>query len=90
MSAKEIAKNANLFEFEQGGETYRIPQFKDLPTGALRRSRNANDDLDKAFQIIESVMGEDSPELHAVDRMTISEFGEFVKAWTQGAPMGES
>lgn len=89
MSAK-IAKNENMFEFEQGGKKYRIPLFKDLPTGALRRSRNATDDLDKAFQIIESVMGENSPELQAVDQMTISEFGEFVKAWTQGAPVGES
>lgn len=90
MSAKEIAKNANLFEFEQGGKKYRIPSFKDLPTGALRRARSASDDLDKAFLIVENVMGEDSPELLAIDRMTISEFGEFVKAWTQGAPMGES
>lgn len=90
MSAKQIAKNANLFEFEQGGKKYRIPSFKDLPTGALRRARNATDDLDKAFLIVEGVMGENSPELLAIDRMTISEFGEFVKAWTQGAPVGES
>jgi len=89
MSAK-IAKTENLFEFEQDGKLYRIPLFKDLPTGALRRSRNATDDLDKAFLIIEGVMGENSPELSAIDRMTISEFGEFVKAWTQGAPVGES
>jgi hypothetical protein len=89
MSAK-IAKIEDGFEFEQNGKTYRIPSFKDLPTGALRRARSATDDLDKAFLIVEGVLGEDSPELKAIDRMTISEFGEFVKAWTQGAPVGES
>ena len=89
MSAK-IAKTSTDFEFEQGGKLYRIPQFQNLPTGALRRARHASDDLDKAFLIIESVMGESSPELAAVDSMTLTEFGEFVKAWTQGAPMGES
>lgn len=89
MSAK-IAKIVDGFEFEQNGKTYQIPSFKDLPTGALRRARSATDDLDKAFLIVEGVMGEDSPELKAIDRMTISEFGEFVKAWTQGAPVGES
>lgn len=89
MSAK-IAKPTNDFEFEHDGKLYRIPQFQELPTGALRKARNAADDLDKAFLIIEHVMGENSPELNAVDHMTLKEFGEFVRAWTQGAPMGES
>jgi hypothetical protein len=89
MSAKKEL-DSNVFEFEQGGKTYSIPSFKDLPTGALRRARSATDDLDKAFLIVENVMGEDSPELAAIDKMTISEFGDFVKGWTQGAPMGES
>lgn len=90
MSAKEIAKKSDMFEFEQGGKKYRIPGFKSIPTGALRKARAATDDLDKAFLIIEHVMGEGSPELNAVDNMTVAEFGEFVQGWTQGAPMGES
>lgn len=89
MSAK-IAKPHNMFEFEQGGKLYRIPKFSNLPAGALRKARKATDDLDKAFTIIESVMGENSPELDAVDRMTVEEFGEFVKGWTEGASVGES
>lgn len=90
MSAKTPAKTThNKFEFEHGGKTFHIPKFQDLPTGVLRRTRKAADDLDKAFLIIENVMGENSPELNAIDNMSISEFGEFVKAWTQGAPMGE-
>lgn len=71
------------------GKTYRIPKFSNLPTGALRKARKADDDLDRAFLIIENVMGENSPELAAIDGMTIEQFGEFVKAWTQGAPVGE-
>lgn len=90
MSAKTPAKiSHNKFEFEHGGKTFHIPMFKDLPTGVLRKTRKSTDDLDKAFLIIENVMGEDSPELNAIDNMSISEFGDFVKAWTQGAPMGE-
>ena len=89
MSAK-IAKLTDPFTFEQGGKQYSIPKFSDLPAGALRSSRKASDDLDKAFTIIEYVMGEDSPELLAVDNMTVAEFGDFVKAWTDGASVGES
>lgn len=86
-----VAKKAhNMFEFEQGGKKFYIPKFSNLPAGALRKARKATDDLDKAFIIIESAMGEDSKELEAVDRMTVEEFGEFVKSWTEGASMGES
>lgn len=89
MSAK-ISKIVDPFTFEQGGKSYQIPKFSNLPAGALRRARKATDDLDKAFTIIEFVMGEKSPEIEAVDNMTVTEFGEFVKSWTGGASVGES
>lgn len=86
MSAKDLK-----FTFTApDGKSYSIPTFKDLPTGVLRKARKAANEMDQAFGIIESVMGEDSKELAAVDSMTIDQFGEFVKAWTQGAPLGES
>jgi hypothetical protein len=82
--------SAEKFSFKgPDGKTYKIPHFKNLPTGALRKARKASDDLDRAFLIIENVMGEDSPELKAIDNMTVEQFGEFVKSWTQGAPAGE-
>jgi hypothetical protein len=85
MSAKK-----DLFTFEHDGKTFSIPRFSDLPAGALRKARKSDDDLDKAFTIIEYVMGEDSEELSAVDHMTVSEFAEFVKDWTGGTSVGES
>jgi hypothetical protein len=89
MPAK-IQKIVDPFIFEQGGKSYQIPKFSNLPAGALRRARKASDDLDKAFTIIEFVMGDESPEIFAVDSMTVSEFGDFVKAWTGGTSVGES
>lgn len=83
-------KPHNKFAFEHGGKTYFIPKFSDLPAGALRKARKGVDDLDKAFTIIEYVMGEDSPEIAAVDGMSVAEFGEFVKSWTGGTSVGES
>ncbi len=80
----------NKFAFEHGGKQFFIPKFSDLPAGALRKARKGVDDLDKAFTIIEYVMGEDSPEIAAVDGMSVAEFGEFVKSWTGGTSVGES
>lgn len=80
----------NKFAFEHGGKKFFIPKFSDLPAGALRKARKGVDDLDKAFTIIEYVMGEDSPEIAAVDGMSVAEFGEFVKSWTGGTSVGES
>lgn len=85
------AKSSNeKFIFEHGGKQFSIPKFSDLPAGALRAARKSSDDLDKAFTIIEYVMGDDSPEIRAVDNMSVTEFGEFVQAWTGGASVGES
>lgn len=82
--------SAEKFNFEHKGKKYTIPQFSELPAGALRRARKGSDDLDKAFTIIEYVMGENSPEIKAIDDMSVGEFGEFVKSWTGGASVGES
>lgn len=81
---------AKKFTFKQDGKTYSIPAFSDLPMGVVRKARKATDEADTAFTIIESVMGEDSPELNAVDSMNAEQFQAFIAGWTQGAGAGEA
>lgn len=79
------------FKFEHKGKKYSIPAFKDIPMGALRKSRAGGDnDLDRAFIILEQVLGLDSKELDAIDSMDASELNDFITSWTQGAGVGES
>lgn len=78
------------FTFKSSNKNYSIPAFSSLPAGALRKARKCADDMDRAFTIIEYVMGEDSPEIKAVDAMSVKEFGEFVQSWTGGTSVGES
>lgn len=82
------AKKTHTFESE--GKSYTIPAFSALPVGAVRKARKAKDDADQAFTILENVLGEDSPELAAVDAMDSEAFEAFLTGWTQGAPVGES
>lgn len=85
MSAK-----SKTFTYESNGNKFTIPSFSSLPTRALRKSRKATDEMDKAFTILEEAIGADSKEIAIIDEMTVEEFGEFVQAWTGGAPVGES
>lgn len=78
------------YKFEHKGETFEIPAFTELPIGVIRKSRKATDEADQAFTIIETVCGEDSKELAAIDEMNASEFEKFITGWTQGASLGES
>ncbi len=78
------------FEFEHDGKKYTVPAFNALPMGAVRKARKAKDEGDQVFTIIEIMLGEDSPELAALDAMDGEEFQQFMAAWTQGAPLGES
>ena len=81
---------AENYKFTHAGKTYSIPAFSALPMGALRKARKGKDEADQAFTIIEHIMGEDSPELNALDSMSPTEFGKFLEGWTQGASVGES
>jgi hypothetical protein len=78
------------YDFEHKGKKYSVPTFANLPVGAVRAARKATDDADKAFIIIEYLLGEDSPEIKAIDTMTSKEFATWLEGWTQGAPLGES
>lgn len=81
---------SKTYKFTHNGKNYEIPAFSALPMGALRKARNAKDDADTAFTIIEFVMGEGSEPLEALDSMTVTEFQAWLEGWTQGAPLGEA
>jgi hypothetical protein len=81
---------AKLYKFEHKGKTYSIPAFSELPVGVIRKARRSVDDSDKAFIIIEELIGEGSEELKAIDQMSGPEFNDFLTGWTDGAALGES
>ena len=81
---------SKTYTFEHNGKKFTIPAMSALPMGVIRKSRKATDDVDRAFMILETVMGEDSPELAAVDSMDADQFNDFLIGWTQKAPLGES
>jgi hypothetical protein len=87
MTARDEAKT---YTFTHEGKSYSVPAFGDLPMGALRMARKASDDGDKAFIILEYLLGEDSKEIKAIDSMNAAEFSAWIDGWTKGAPLGES
>ena len=78
------------FSFVVEGETFTIPALNVLPVGLLRKARKLSSDVDQSFFMVEAVMGEDSPEMEALDKMSPTEFNDFLMGWTQRAPLGES
>lgn len=82
--------NDKLFTFYYEGKEYSIPAIKSIPSGAIRKTRHIEDEVDKSYSILEIVVGEDSEVLTVLDKMTISEFTEVISEWTQGASVGES
>jgi pyruvate dehydrogenase complex dehydrogenase (E1) component len=78
------------YDFEYNGQTYSVPSFDQIPTGALRKARKADDEMDKAFTILEEALGVDSPVLAVVDSMTVSDFATWLEGWTAGVRLGES
>lgn len=89
MTNKTEKEAPTNYSFDHNGKTYTIPLFAEVPMGALRKARKAQDDADKVFIILEEVLPEGSPELAAIDTMNGAAFAEFLKGWTQGAPLGE-
>lgn len=78
------------YTFESGGKSYTVPSFDEIPTGALRKARKADDEMDKAFTILEETLGAKSPVLGVIDKMTVKEFATWLEGWTEGARLGES
>lgn len=78
------------YKFDIAGKTFEVPGFQNIPAGALRKARHATDEIDKAFTILETVLGEDSDVIEALDSLTLEQLGEWLSGWTQGVPLGES
>jgi hypothetical protein len=78
------------YKFDIAGTTYEVPLLKDAPIGVVRKARKAGNDMDATFIILETMLGEESPELAAVDTLSASAFADWMKGWTQGASLGEA
>lgn len=90
MTAKPEDHKSKTYTFTHNDKSFTIPSFASLPTGVIRKARKGTDEMDKVFLIIETVMGEESPEMAALDAMSSDEFNEFLLGWTQGAGVGEA
>jgi hypothetical protein len=78
------------YKFTIKEQEFEIPEFGQIPAGALRKGRKGTDDMDRAFTILEEAIGIDSPALAALDSLSINDFGTWLEGWTKGAPLGES
>lgn len=77
-------------KFNYDNNEFEIPALKDIPAGVIRRSRKAaKDEEDRVFLILEETLGEKSPALAALDAMSVAEFSDIIKDWTQGASLPE-
>jgi hypothetical protein len=79
-----------MYKFEHNGKKYELPDFVDIPMGALRKARKGKDELDVTFTMVEQMVGEDSPVLAAIDSMNAEQFQKLITGWTQGAGLGEA
>lgn len=75
------------YKVEHKGKTVELPDFKDLPVGIIRKARNM-DPNDLMWVVLEEVL--DSKQLAVIDTLSMEQFAEAMKGWTQGAPLGES
>jgi hypothetical protein len=78
------------YKFTIAETEFEIPEFSEIPSGALRKGRKGTDEMDKAFIILEESVGVDSPALAALDTLSLAEFGKWLEGWTKGAPLGEA
>ena len=80
--------SAKGYTFTYKGTKITLPSFKDIPVGALRKSRKASDDMDRAFLIFEEILTE--KQLALIDTIPLTEFSDILSKWTEGAGLGES
>ena len=85
-----MAEKKNTYKFSHNGRNYEVPALSSIPTGVIRKTRTLTDDTDKSFTILELLLGEDSPEIAALDSMNGEQFAEWLNGWTSGAPLGEA
>jgi len=80
------------FHYEtKAGDKIVLPKFDTIPTGILRRTRNMNGQ-DQMFAVLETLLGDDSKEMAAIDLIPSGELKGFIADWQKdaGIDMGES
>lgn len=65
------------------GAEITLPRQDQLPVGVIRKARKLSED-EQVWSFIEAVADEDS--LASIDALPLSEFQEFITAWTSGKP----
>lgn len=70
-------------------QEYSIPSVKSIPAGVIRKSRKIEDEEDRTWTILESVIGDDKKTMDALDNLTVEEFSKVIESWTGGASLGE-
>ncbi len=75
------------YKVEHNGKSVELPDFGEIPTGVVRRSRMESDE-DKSWFILEQTLDED--QLAIIDEIPVSEFAEHMKKWTGSVALGES
>ncbi len=75
------------YTIEHNGKKITLPAFTEMPVGVIRKARKANED-EAMWMFLEEFL--DDAQLAIIDSMTLKEFTEAMKGWTQGAPLGES
>jgi hypothetical protein len=63
-----------------------LPQLSTIRAGVLRKARKATDEMDQFFTILESVLGEESLELHTLDQLPLEELAQVFEQWTGTTP----
>lgn len=77
------------YMFTVDGTDYFIPHAAQIPSGMLRKVRKLPQ-IDGTFTILEELLGENSPELAALDSLPLGELNKTLNDWMGGASMGES
>lgn len=77
------------FMFTVDGTDYFLPRAAQIPSGLIRKVRKL-EQMDGTFTILETMLGEDSAEIAALDSLPIIELNKVLNDWMQGASLGES
>lgn len=75
------------FVIEHKGKKVTLPTFKEMPMGVIRKARKLSED-EAMWLMLEEILSE--ADLAVIDSMSLGEFTEAMKGWTQGSPVGES
>lgn len=87
----ESLKNApKTLDVETSNGVITLPHPAHVPGGIIRKARKQPDEIEQFFFIVESLLGEDSEALDALDKLPMWEQQIVFQQWGQGASMGES